>query len=411
VNTKELEAEINAIYQSIAQIECSDAQAIVKKLLNLFERVVSENNSLETEVQQLQDEVNRLKGEKGKPVIKANKNTQKSADISSEKERKKAEADADASEGIEGNSEKRNRQPKLSKIKIDQTITCPLDKTGLPDDLVSKGYSDIIIQDIIIQSNNIKYRRAAYYSPSENKSYYGALPEGVQDQGEYGVGIRSLIPILKIACRMTEKPIIEFFENFGVVVSPTYLSRQWTGGYDWAHQEKSDLYYQGILKSDYVHIDDTFARVNGDNHYCQIVCSPLFTAYFTTPKKDRLTVLDVLTDYAPHEYIYNEQAKSLLDTLKIAKKARQSVDAEIPVDTVMNEMQFVGHLASLDTLGAGQVTRITEACAIAYYQQQTDFPVINTLLADDAPQFKLLTEHLGLCWIHDGRHYKKLCPV
>ncbi|MDQ7089115.1 MAG: hypothetical protein Q9M50_00480 [Methylococcales bacterium] len=33
------------------------------------------------------------------------------------------------------------------------------------------------------------------------------------------------------------------------------------------------------------------------------------------------------------------------------------------------------------------------------------------MLADDAPQFKLLTEHLGLCWVHDARHYKKLRPI
>ncbi|MDM8548343.1 transposase [Candidatus Venteria ishoeyi] len=36
------------------------------------------------------------------------------------------------------------------------------------------------------------------------------------------------------------------------------------------------------------------------------------------------------------------------------------------------------------------------------------FPV---LICDDAPQFKKLTEHLGLCWIHEGRHYKKLKPL
>ena len=32
-------------------------------------------------------------------------------------------------------------------------------------------------------------------------------------------------------------------------------------------------------------------------------------------------------------------------------------------------------------------------------------------MCDNAPQFKLLTEELTLCWIHDGRHYKKLNPV
>lgn len=33
------------------------------------------------------------------------------------------------------------------------------------------------------------------------------------------------------------------------------------------------------------------------------------------------------------------------------------------------------------------------------------------LVADDASQFKDLTELLMLCWVHEGRHYKKLNPV
>ena len=67
-------------------------------------------------------------------------------------------------------------------------------------------------------------------------------------------------------------------------------------------------------------------------------------------------------------------------------------------------------LARIDTLGSRQSVHLTEACAIAYYQQQTDFPIIERLLADDAPQFKLLTLYLALCWIHDARHYKKRKP-
>ncbi|MGK5092888.1 transposase [Deltaproteobacteria bacterium TL4] len=33
------------------------------------------------------------------------------------------------------------------------------------------------------------------------------------------------------------------------------------------------------------------------------------------------------------------------------------------------------------------------------------------LVCDDAPQFKLLALDLALCWIHEGRHYKKLSPI
>jgi len=37
--------------------------------------------------------------------------------------------------------------------------------------------------------------------------------------------------------------------------------------------------------------------------------------------------------------------------------------------------------------------------------------IINILIADDAPQFKKISEGLGLCWIHEERHYQKMIPV
>ena len=62
-------------------------------------------------------------------------------------------------------------------------------------------------------------------------------------------------------------------------------------------------------------------------------------------------------------------------------------------------------------LGSTQRTRIYEACAIAAYREQEQPAPVKILMVDDAPQFKLLTEELTLCWVHDGRHYKKLRPV
>jgi hypothetical protein len=49
--------------------------------------------------------------------------------------------------------------------------------------------------------------------------------------------------------------------------------------------------------------------------------------------------------------------------------------------------------------------------AIAAYHAQTDYPVVKLLICDDAPQFRWITDELALCWIHEGRHYKKLSPV
>ena len=65
------------------------------------------------------------------------------------------------------------------------------------------------------------------------------------------------------------------------------------------------------------------------------------------------------------------------------------------------------HLVNLNPISR---TRIQEAAAIAFYHQQSTHRVIKTLISDDAPQFKLLTDELALCWVHQGRHYKKLSP-
>ena len=51
-------------------------------MLNLVERLTGENASLESERQELRDEINRLKSAQGKPDIKADK--KKTGNISSE---------------------------------------------------------------------------------------------------------------------------------------------------------------------------------------------------------------------------------------------------------------------------------------------------------------------------------------
>ena len=103
-----------------------------------------------------------------------------------------------------------------------------------------------MIQNLIIKTDNVNYRREIYYSPSQRKSYRGELPEEVRGQGEYGSGIRALIPILKAEGNLSEKRILGFFHNFGIEVSAAYISRQWTSGYALFHLEKSGLYRSGI---------------------------------------------------------------------------------------------------------------------------------------------------------------------
>ena len=194
-----------------------------------------------------------------------------------------------------------------------------------------------------------------YYSPSTNKSYLAELPADVARKGEYGVGIRSLIPLLKSECHLSERSILGFFQNFGIEISSATISNLWTKGYTDFHQEKTAIFKAGLSSTCYQQIDDTGARVKGQNHYTQIICNPLYSAYFTTPRKDRLTVLDVFTNSAPRQFLYNAEAMSLLDSFKLAKKVRKAVDETLEKGITYDETTFNSLLETIK-LGSQQRT-------------------------------------------------------
>lgn len=411
---------VNEIVDPLKADTASIVDPQIKKvftgLFNLIEVLASENEKLTVENQPLKNEVNALKGEQGKPDVKPNKRNKK--DISSEQERKDdqpgsnddKDKDAGDSEANNPKKKKRDRQPKLPNIKIDREHKCVIDKSILPPDAINKGFTDIVIQDIRIVTDNVRYRRETYYSPTSGKTFVAPLPEGVAGKGEFGVGVRSLIPLFKSECHLPESAILTFLSNVGIRTSAAYISKQWTDGYDHFNQEKEDIVTAGIASCTYQQIDDTGARVNGNNHYTHVLCNPYYCAFFTTERKDRLTVLDIFRNFAPREFIYNDYAIDLLDGFNLPRKYRQLIAQHFDKNKLIGERDLDNLLVPIK-LGPLQQRRVKEACAIAAYRAQTAIPVIGTLISDDAPQFKLLTETLGLCWVHDGRHYKKLNPI
>jgi hypothetical protein len=409
LSQKDFKIRLDKLESTMTPITDPLAQECIKEAFNLLDIVTSEREQLQKENQQLKDEVNRLKGEQGKPDIKASTKNKKD-DHSSEDERKKNGKGKTNKAGGDG-KKTRNRQAKIPRIKIDREEICPIDKSVLPPDAVNRGFTYSVIQDIKIITDNVKYIRETYYSKTTGKTYIADFPSDAGVDGEFGVGIRSLIPLFKSECHLSERRILSFFQNFGIILSSTYISNQWTSGYDSFHQEKTDIYKAGLLSGSYHQIDDTSARVNGKNFYTQIVCNMLFSAYFTTQHKDRLSILDVFRNLAPRQFLYNTFAIELLEEFRLPKKLRVSIDQLFKNGEELDEETIDSRLNCLVKLGTTQQKRIKESLAIASYREQTDFPIIEKLVCDDAPQFKQLTKHLALCWIHDGRHYKKLTPL
>jgi regulator of replication initiation timing len=367
----------------------------VEILLNLVEELNSKVKGLESENQHLRDENNRLKGEQGQPDIKAKKKKGFTNNHSSEKERQ--------------TPKKHSKGSKNAHIKIDRQEILEYPQSKLPADAQFKGYEEVIVQNITLTTDNVLFRKQKYYSPSEGKTYLAELPLGYE--GEFGPGVKALVISLYYGGNMTQSKLLEFLEDIGISMSAGHLSNLLIKNHSCFESEKSEIYESGLASSPWQHFDQTGARVGGVNYTTNVVCNPLYTVYFTTPNKDRLSVLKGLQNGRELEFILNPLTFSLLENFQLPQKWKNSLKL-LPTQTVLSETQFNTLLDTyLPLLGSVQRTRVLEAAAIAFYHQQTDWPVVHTLVCDDAPQFKLLTDDLALCWVHEGRHYKKLSPV
>jgi len=370
------------------------ARELVRRLLNVLEDVMADLRAAQAANQRLRDEINRLKGEQGRPKVQSNTPQPPHTDHSSEQERRKPKT--------------WSKRHKTDRIPIDREQVVEVDPNRLPPDAVCKGYEDVVVQDVIFRTDNVLFQKEKFYSPSQHQTSLAALPQGYS--GQFGPGIKGLALVFYYGAQMSEPKVAELLRSVGVDISDGQVSNLLIKGQAPFHAETEALYQAGLASSPWQHLDDTSTRVNGQNGYCHIVCNPLYTAYFTTAAKDRLTIIDVLTNHRPRRFLVNAEALGYLEALGLSTVRHRQV-GQLPCGVLMDDVTMQAVLEThLPGLGPQQRKWILDATAVAAYHADVEFPVVRLLVCDDAPQFTLVTEELALCWVHEGRHYKKLMP-
>lgn len=375
------------------QVQEAEVREGIVGLLNLVEEQHARVQALEAEVERLRAENRRLKGETKKPVVRA-KSVAGSVDVSSEAERHEPR--------------EWHKGSKRATLRIDRAEVCRVDPALLPPDAEFKGYAEVIVQDVVVRPDVICFRKELWYSPSQGRTYRAELPAGYS--GEFGPTLKGLVLVLAYAGQMSEAKILEVLGGIGLPVSAGTLSN-WlikeTGEFT---AEQAAVYEAGLRHGAYQHYDDTTTRVKGALWWCHIVDNPLMTAYFTRPGKDRLTVIEVLRGDAEPTYRVNAEALSYLTEFGLPAKVLTAL-ATFPTADVVGEADLTAWLTEhLPGLGPRQATAVREATALAAYSSDPDWPVLRALLTDDAPQFKGIAEIHALCWVHEGRLFKKLSP-
>ena len=282
-----MEEPLNKLDLSKLNLE-TDVEVLIRRFFNHIEMMNKELEELKEEKQRLRDEVSRLKGEKGKPEVKGNKKP------------KDKEIKGGSKLGAKESKRQEDKKQRKERIEIDKEEVIGLsgdEKEKLPADAKHSGYREITIQNIRWERINIRYRLERYYSASENRTYEAEMPEEIKGQGGYGIELQSMVITLYFEQRVPEEKIVEFLKAQGIEISAGQVSNILIKKHmEIFAEERKEVVKAGLGSTEYQHIDETGARVEGQNQYTTTVCNEHYGVFYTNEKKNKETVEKLLAE-------------------------------------------------------------------------------------------------------------------
>jgi hypothetical protein len=335
-------------------------------------------------LQQLRDEIARLKGQKPKPTIKPSKLEQ----------------------GLQNNQKDDGTGKRPGSMKRSKTEELQIHETkeirpeGIPPGSRFKGYQDYVVQDILMKLHNTKYRLENWQTP-DNEYLIGKLPEEVKSH--FGPTLITYILHQYYHAHVTQPLILEQLLEFGVDISTGQINRIITEGKEEFHFEKDEILKAGLEVSGHINVDDTGARHQGRNGFCTHIGNELFAWFQSTEKKNRINFLELLR--AGHsDYVVNLEAVNYMKAqgLPVIQLAKFDAFCEASFE---NLPKWEEKLETLHITDERHVRIATEGVLLGSLLEH-GFNKELVIVSDDAGQFNVLLH--ALCWIHAERSINKL---
>ncbi len=332
-------------------------------------------------IQELRDEISRLKGQKPRPQIKPSA----------------LEKDKKARKSTPGRRGRRRRKTPI--LKIHETVIIPPVEVSAGSRF--KGYENFTVQDLRIDVHNTLYRLERWETPAGER-LVGKLPTELGG-GHFGVHLRSFVLYQYHHAHVTQPLLLEQLREWGIDISSGHLSALLTENKEEFHEEKNALLRVGLQESSYVHADDTGARHKGRNGYCTHVGNEKFAWFASTESKSRINFLELLRA-GREDYVLGEEALEYMGQQKLALGVLFKLGAH-PEKVLRNSEEWACTLTTLGITTKRHVRIATEGALLGSVAHHGLHPAL-VVLSDDAGQFNILRH--ALCWIHAERVFAKL---
>lgn len=340
--------------------------------------------ALQVENQELRDEIARLKNLPPRPPFKPS-----GMDKVTEREVRK------------NGGPRRRRGPKRDKDRVTREEVLSV---NVPSGSRFKGYRTILVRDLSISADLIRYRRERWLTP-EGKRVIAPLPEGLL--GGFGANLRRFCLALHAQGQVTTERLTAILNGIGMDISKRQVVRILTSDLDGFVAEDQAILRSGLATAPYISVDDTGARHARRDGITTQIGGSRFSVFRTGHSKSRLNFLSLLRAGC-EDYIINDAALDYMRHRKVAPDVISKLAAH-PETSFASQMAWYDHLVRLhlDVFDRTLVREITEAAlwgAVRHHGLMGNTVVVS----DDAGQFRIPNH--ALCWVHAERLLQKLMP-
>jgi Transposase IS66 family len=344
---------------------------------------------LRTENQALRDEVARLKGLPPRPPLRPS---------GMEQATQPGAADKDA---------KRSKPPRGVKRDRDAVTAERVCKVTVPAGSRFKGYEDILVRDLHLSAEVIRYRRERWVLPS-GETVLAPLPAGIV--GGCGPELRRFVLALHAQGQVTTERLTALLNGIGVEISKRQVVRLLAEPLDTFVAEDQEVLRAGLATARWITVDDTAARHARKDGFTTQIGDDRFTVFRTGASKSREAFLSVL-QAGQTDYVVNAAALDYMRGHSLSGQVIGLLDAH-PAKQFADTSAWSAHLARLgiDHL-AVTPDPVRVATEGALWGAICDQGLLagTVIVSDDAGQFRVGTH--ALCWMHAERLVHKLLPA